>query len=352
MTKIVFVSEGFITKNDLEIRKIPEMFEEFKDQGYEFKFVEDLGAVNTVGGNMRESNLKLEKEGPNWVKHDPKFLESIADADIIIMHYSGASKAFFDAAKNLKLLCVMRSGVENVDLEAAKEHGVTVTFSPGRAAEPVADMAVVLMLVLMRQLFKNNMSGTGKWKEGLPMGSEGMMKNSIVSLLGFGAIAQKVALRLKGFGCRIISYDPWANKKIADDMGVELVETIEELFERADFLSIHARLTPDNHGLVGKDLLSRMKPTAYIVNTARAGLIDEDALIDALQNKIIGGAGLDVFQNEPLSDGHPFLTLDNVVCTPHVAGNGGDWIIRSIDSPFNEVRHYFNGEDYSFKASK
>ena len=350
MTKITFVSEGFITKEDIEARKIPEMFEEFKEYGYEFKFVEDLGAVTTVGGNMRESNLKLEKEGPNWVQHDPAFLESIADADIIIMHYSGASRAFFEAAKNLKLLCVMRSGVENVDLEAAKEHGVMVTFSPGRAAEPVADMAVTLMLVQMRLLFRNNMGGKGVWKEGAPMGSEGMMKNSTVSLLGFGAIAQKVALRLKGFGCNIISYDPWANKAKAEEMGVELVETIEELFERADFLSIHARLTADNHGLVGKDLLARMKPTAYLVNTARAGLIDEDALIEALQNKTIGGAGLDVFQNEPLPDGHPFLTLDNVVATPHVAGNGGDWILRSIDSPFQEIRHYFKGEDYSFKA--
>ena len=351
MTKIVFVSEGFITKKDIEERKIPEMLEEFREYGYEFAFTEDLGAVNGVGGNMREANLKLEKEGPNWVEYAPEFLDSIKDADIIIMHYSGAGKKFFEAAKNLKLLCVMRSGVENVDMEAAAERGVTVCASPGRAAEPVADFAVTLMLALMRRLPVTNMGGTGKWKEAV-MGTEGMMKNSTVSLLGLGAIAQKVALRLKGFGCHIISYDPWVNKAAADEIGVELVDTIEELFERADFLSVHARLTEENHGLINERLLDLMKPTAYIVNTARAGLIDEKALIKALENHTIGGAGIDVFSDEPLPQGHPFLTLDNVIATPHVAGSGGDFIIRSIESPVNEIRHYFKGEPYSFKMNK
>ena len=220
MTKIVFVSEGFITKEDVDARKIPEMIEAFKEYDeIEYKFVEDRAALDGVGGNQREANLKLEKEGPNWVEHTQKFLDSIKDADIIIMHYSGASKKFFEAAKNLKLLCVMRSGVENVDMEAAKEHGVTVCASLGRAAEPVADFAVTLMLALMRRLPYNNMSPKNKWVEA-KMGTEGMMKNSTVSLLGFGAIAQKVALRLKGFGCMIISYDPWANKAKAEEMSL------------------------------------------------------------------------------------------------------------------------------------
>ncbi|MDO4261519.1 MAG: 2-hydroxyacid dehydrogenase [Eubacteriales bacterium] len=351
MTKIVFVSEGFITRQDIEDRKIPEMLEEFKEYGYEFSFAEDLAAVNGVGGNMREANLRLEKEGPNWVEQTPEFLAAISDADIIIMHYSGAGRRFFEAAKKLKLLCVMRSGVENVDMTAAEEHHVTVCASPGRAAEPVADYAVTFMLALMRRLPWTNMGGAGKWKDAV-MGTEGMMKNSTVGLLGFGAIAQKVALRLKGFGCSIISYDPWARREIAGEMQVELVGSIEELFERADFLSVHARLTEENHGLVNAELLSRMKPTAYLVNTARAGLIDEKALCEALEHHVIGGAALDVFSEEPLPDGHPFLTLDNVIATPHVAGNGGDFIIRSIESPINEIRHYFKGEPYSYQMNK
>lgn len=350
MTKIVFVSEGLITKKDLEERHIPEMFDEFKEYGIEYAFTEDLSALHGAGGNMREANLRLEKEGPDWVCQTPEFLDSIKDADIIIMHYSGAGRKFFEAAKNLKLLCVMRSGVENVNMDAAKEHGVTVCASPGRAAEPVADFAVTLMLALMRRLPVNDMGRSGKWKDAV-MGLEGMMKNSTVSLLGFGAIAQKVALRLKGFGCHIISYDPWANKTRAEEMGVELVGTIEELFSRADFLSIHARLTEDNHGMVNKELLALMKPTAYLVNTARAGLVDEEALVDAIRNHVIAGAGLDVFSSEPLSENHPFLTMDNIIATPHVAGNGGDFILRSIESPVNEIRHYFRGESYSFKMN-
>ena len=350
MTKIVFVSEGFITREDLEERKIPQMLDEFKEYGVEYAFTEDLGALNGVGGNMREANLRLEKEGPGWVEHTPEFLESIKDADIIIMHYSGAGRKFFEAAKNLKLLCVMRSGVENVDMEAAREHGVTVCASPGRAAEPVADFAVTLMLALMRRLPYNDMGGKETWKDSV-MGLEGMMKNSTVGLLGFGAIAQKVALRLQGFGCHIITYDPWARLEVADEMGVEMVDTIEELFRRSDFLSVHARLTQENHGMINGRLLNMMKPTAYLVNTARAGLIDEEALIKALEEHVIAGAGIDVFSCEPLPDGHPFLTLDNIIATPHVAGNGGDFILRSIESPINEIRHYFKGEPYSFQMN-
>ena len=346
MTKIVFVSEGLIKKEDIEKRKIPQMLDEFKEYGVEFTYTEDHAALNGVGGNMREANLKLEKEGPNWVEYDSEFLESIKDADIIIMHYSGAGRKFFEAAKKLKLLCVMRSGVENVDMEAAKENGVVVCASPGRAAEPVADFAVTLLLALMRKLPVNNMGGSGVWKDAV-MGTEGMMKNSTVSLLGFGVIAQKVALRLKGFGCNIISYDPWAKKEIAQAMGVELVDSVEELFSRADFLSVHARLTSENHGMVNKKLLELMKPTAYLVNTARAGLIDEKALVAALKEGKIAGAGLDVFSSEPLPEGHPFLTLENVIATPHVAGNGGDFILRSFESPLNEIRHFFKKEPYS-----
>lgn len=350
MTKIVFVSEGLITKQDLEVRGIPQMFDEFKEYGVEYAFTEDLGALNKAGGNMREANLRLEKEGPDWVEHTPQFLESIRDADIIIMHYSGADRRFFEAAQRLKLLCVMRSGVENVDMKAAKEHGVTVCASPGRAAEPVADFAVTLMLALMRRLPRNDMGGKGEWKDSV-MGLEGMMKNSTVSLLGFGAIARKVAQRLQGFGCSIITYDPWADPETAKKMDVEIVGTIEELFQRADFLSVHARLTAENHGMINERLLTLMKPTAYLVNTARAGLIDEEALIKALEEHVIAGAGIDVFSDEPLPDGHPFLKLDNIIATPHVAGNGGDFILRSIESPLNEIRHYFKEEPYSYKMN-
>lgn len=350
MTKIVFVSEGLITKKDLEERSIPQMLDEFSEYGIVFEFTEDLAALNGAGGNMREANLKLEKEGPGWVEQTPEFLISIQDADIIILHYSGAGRRFFEAAKRLKLLCVMRSGVENVDMEAAKEHNVIVCASPGRAAEPVADFAVTLMLALMRRLPHNNMGGRGIWINSV-MGLEGMMKNATVSLLGFGAIAQKVAIRLKGFGCKIITFDPWADSEAVGEIGVEKVDTIEELFQRADYLSVHARLTEGNHGLIDERLIGMMKPNAYLINTARAGLIDEKSLIKALEEHVIAGAGIDVFSSEPLPDNHPFLMLDNVIATSHIAGNGGDFILRSIESPINEIRHYFKKEPYSYKMN-
>ena len=353
MSKIVFVSEGLITEKDLLDRGLIDQIRSFKeyDKDLEFQFVTDDAAARMTG-DMRQANLRLEKEGPNWVEHDPSFLEAIRDAEIIIIHYSGAGKAFFNAAEKLKLLCVMRSGVENVDMEAANEHGVIVCASPGRAAEPVADFTVTLMLALMRRLPFNNIAKEGKWRAGAPMGSEGMMKNATVGLVGFGMIAQKVASRLSGFGCRIIAYDPWANKKRAEQMNVTLYDDISKLFAESDYISVHARLTSENQKMINASLFNVMKPTAYFVNTARAGLVDEDDLIEAIRNGKLAGAGLDVFSQEPLPDGHPFLTIDNVIITPHQAGTGGDFIIRSIESPLNEIRHYFLNEKYDFKMNR
>jgi len=349
MIKVVYVSEGLITKEDIETRGIPDKVCEISSE-ITFAYTEDLAALKGCGNDMRKANLRLEKEGPNWVKHSPEFLESIRDAEIIIMHYSAAGREFFDAAKKLKLLCVMRSGVENVDMVSAKEKGIVVCASPGRASEPVADFTVTVMLALMRRIPYTNMSGTGKWTNAL-MGTEGMMKNSIVGLIGFGVIAQKVAKRLQGFGCRIIAYDPWVSKEITERFGVEKVDSLKQVFEDADFVSLHARLTLENHGMVDKKLLKTMKSTAYLINTARAGFVNEDDLIEALKDGTIAGAGLDVFSQEPLPEGHPFLTMENVIVTPHVAGNGGDFILRSVESPLNEIRHYINGEKYDCRMN-
>lgn len=358
-TKIVYVSEGFITKKQLEDRSIPEMFGKLGD--VEYSFTEDTaardGCLAACGGDaqeaMRMANQRLEKEGPNWVRQTPEFLQSIQDADVIVIHYSGAGKQFFEAAKNLKLLCVMRSGVENVDIGEAKKRGIIVTAAAARAADPVADMAVLLMLALMRKLPRDNMAGTGKWKS-TPM-DEGMMKNSVVGLFGFGNIAQRVAARCTGFGAKFLAYDPWANPEKIQEYGVEQVDSIEELFRRSDFISVHARYNKPgepncNYHVIDEKLLREMKPTAYFVNTARAGLVDYDALTRILQEKAIAGAGLDVFDPEPLPDNHPLLLLDNVIVTPHVAGNGGDFILRSIESPLHEIRHYLT--DQKFECRK
>lgn len=351
MTKIVYVSEGLITWQDLEERDIPERIKKFEALGINsFEFIEDRAAFEQEK-DLRKANLRLEKEGPNWVRQSPDFLEGIQEAEIIILHYSAAGKLFFDAAKKLKLLCVMRSGVENVDMDAAKEHGVTVCFSPGRASEPVADFTLTLLLSLMRKLPQNNMAGLKKWKKGVPMGEEGMLQNATVGLFGFGMIAQKVALRLKGFGCKILAYDPWVSTESMLEHMVTKVDSLGELFEVSDYVSVHARLTEENYGIVNSELLGRMKPTSYLINTARAGLINEEDLIECLKQKGIAGAGLDVFNQEPLPENHPFLSLDNVIVTPHVAGNGGDFILRSIESPLKEIEHYLKNEEQEFQVT-
>jgi D-3-phosphoglycerate dehydrogenase len=148
---------------------------------------------------------------------------------------------------------------------------------------------------------------------------------------------------LSGFGPRIIAYDPYVNKDEAKALGVEML-SLEEVMRQSDFVSVHARLLPATEGLIGAKELSFMKPTAVFVNTARAGLVDEKALVEVLEAKKIRGAALDVFSEEPLPADHPLLKLNNVILTPHMAGGAGDTFTITVDIVREELHRYFKGE--------
>jgi len=164
----------------------------------------------------------------------------------------------------------------------------------------------------------------GEWKKKYPNSAfMGDVSKKTIGLVGFGYIGRLVAHKLANFNVRVLVYDPYIKAEALHEFGAELV-SLEELCKQSDFVSIHARLSKDTTGLIGKEVFSWMKPTAYLINTARAGLINEADLIEALDNHQIGGAALDVFWTEPIAENHPLLKMDNVTITPHLAGATND----------------------------
>jgi D-3-phosphoglycerate dehydrogenase len=163
-------------------------------------------------------------------------------------------------------------------------------------------------------------------------------------LVGFGLIAQGVAKRLQGFGTKVIAYDPFTPDEIFQQMGVTRVD-LDTLFEQSDIVSIHARLSDETRGLIGEAELAKIKPTALFINTARAGLVDEEALIRAVKEGRLAGVGLDVYAEEPFPEDFPLLSMDNATLTPHSAGSFSGAMQLSLSMIINTFRKFLNGED-------
>ncbi|HEX5838035.1 MAG TPA: phosphoglycerate dehydrogenase [Anaerolineales bacterium] len=217
-------------------------------------------------------------------------------------------------ADRLKVIARYGVGVDNVNLAAAKEKGIVVTNTPGANSVSVAELALGLMLALARQIPEAvEAVHQGKWPRYAGISLEG----KTIGLLGLGAIGKQLARRLCGFDCRILAYDPFAEEAFAKENRVELA-AMEEVIAQADFVSLHLPLLPETRCLVNNDFLNGMKKGSFLINTSRGEVIDEDALLNALQSGHLRGAGLDAFTVEPPNPGNPLLALPQVIATPHL----------------------------------
>jgi D-3-phosphoglycerate dehydrogenase len=217
-------------------------------------------------------------------------------------------------ADRLKVIARYGVGVDNVDLVTAKEKGIVVTNTPGANSVSVAELALGLMLALARRIPEAvEAVHQGKWPRYAGISLEG----KTVGLLGLGAIGKQLTRRLSGFDCRILAYDPFADGIFAKENRVELA-TVEEVIAQADFVSLHLPLLPETRCLVNNDFLNRMKKGSFLINTSRGEVIDEEALLQALQSGHLRGAGLDAFTVEPPNPGNPLLALPQVIATPHL----------------------------------
>ncbi|HWE61140.1 MAG TPA: phosphoglycerate dehydrogenase [Chloroflexota bacterium] len=221
----------------------------------------------------------------------------------------------FAGAPQLRIVARLGVGYDAIDLEAATRHGVLITTAPGTLEWAVADHTFGLLLALAHHITQDDRAmRRGEWR---PFWGVDVWRKTL-GLVGLGRIGRMVAQRARGFEMRILAHEPQPDMAFVQEYGIELV-SLEELLHRADFVSLHTPLTPQTRQLINAERLALMQPSAYLINTARGGLVDEDALYAALTTGGIAGAGLDVRQVEPPTDSR-FATLDNVVLTPHDSG--------------------------------
>lgn len=251
---------------------------------------------------------------------DEEVIEKLSNCDAVIAggdEYNRHVLTELAKAGHLKIIARFGVGYDKVDLKAASELGIAVTNTMGTMSMPVAEQAMALILSTARDIaFCDRKLRNEGWFVGPANGS---LDGKTVGLVGFGGIAKKLAEYLKGFGCRILAYDICFDREEAGRLGVEQA-TIEQIAAESDFVSLHTPKTPETVGLWNKRLFDMMKPTAFLINTSRGEIVNEKDLIQALQNHVIRGAGLDVFEREPLPKDSPLLKMDNVVLIPHNAG--------------------------------
>jgi D-3-phosphoglycerate dehydrogenase len=240
------------------------------------------------------------------------------DADAILVTYAKLPGELLRQLKNCKAIGRFGLGVDNIDLPAAKELGIAVNYVPDYCLREVSDHAMALLLGLARKVpFSNKLVQSGRW-EVPPIVPLRRLEGQTLGLVGFGNIPRALAPKAKAFGFKVLTHDPFVKTDALAAAGVEGV-SFDELLARSDFVSVHAPLLPSTRGLMNAAVFAKMKKGAYLINTARGPLVDEPALIAALDSGQLGGAGLDVVTTEPLGKDSPLLGRDNVILTPHTA---------------------------------
>lgn len=336
--KILCVADGTITRAMMGDMK------QLEALGAEVTIVEDTDMA-TIADVTDRMGL-IEREGIDAAPRCPALVENCADADVIVVHVASVNREVIEKAKNLKLAAVLRGGIENADTEALAERGIPLINAPWRSANAVADFTVGMMIAENKNIARSHkLLMDGVWcKKYTNQSHIRDMRKCTVGLVGVGNIGSRVAKRLAGFESRVIAYDPYLRPEQVEELGIERVETLEELLAQSDFVSLHMRISEDTHHMINADALALMKPTAYLVNTARADLVDEEALAGALSDHRIGGAAIDVYADEPLAEDHPYLSLDNITLTSHLAGTSADTMQTSVEIGIEELTRYLKGE--------
>ncbi len=293
---------------------------------------------------LQHINLLVEQGGREDIPIPAEILAAAQDADILVTQFFPIGKGLIDLCPRLKKIGVLRAGYENVDVEYAKARGIRVYHTIGRNAHAVSDFAVGAMICEARDIARGHYGiKTGRWlREYSNSGMIPDLYGKTVGIIGYGEIGRLVAKKLSGFDVKILAYDPFYHGS-----DVTLVP-LETLMEKSDFVTIHARLTPENKRMINAQMLARMKPTAYLINTSRSGLIDEAALYEALKEKRIAGAFLDVFDHEPPAADDPLLSLDNITFTPHMAGGSNDAFIHTPKLLADALEKEARGEETRF----
>lgn len=276
---------------------------------YVFKTIEyEQRIISAAGGKLVAQNCKT----------DAEVIALAKDADIILVQYYEITARIIEALENCKLILRYGIGVNNVDIEAASKKGILVANVPDYAIEEVSDHTFMLILSLIRKMpVVTQAIKDGIWDVNIACPVQ-RVKGQTLGLVGYGRIPRLLNKKIKGFGFRVLAYDPYVSVDDVCEDCVTLVD-FETLLEESDIISLHAPLSKSTKHLFHKETFSRMKETAYLVNTSRGGLIEEQDLIEAIENGVIAGAALDVVEDEPLSPDSRLRQCDRIIVTPHMA---------------------------------
>ncbi len=304
-------------------------------------------------GVAKEAVELLKSNGYDVVEGEPTkedLLAHLKEYDgIIVRSRTKLPAEVLETAPNLRVIGRAGIGVDNIDVKKATEMGIPVVNAPTGSTVSVAELTMGMMLSLARHIPRADRTmKEGKWEKKRLKGVE--LYEKTLGLIGVGRIAREVAKRARAFGMTVIGYDPYVPENVAREAGVELV-SLEKVLTDSDFVSIHTALTPETRGLIGEEELKKMKNTAYLINCARGGIADENALYRALKEGWIKGAALDVYEKEP-PEGSPLLGLDNVILTPHIGASTVEGQRRAGVIVAEQVIKVLKGEKPDFLVNR
>jgi len=270
-------------------------------------------------------------------------IESMAGIEVLVVHGAPVTDEVLDASAELRLVCCARGGPVNVDVEAVTARGLPLVNTPGKNAEAVADLTVAFIVMLARRLpsaqefVAQGNQVRDNWEGRRFFGSD--LRGLTLGLVGYGQVGQRVAHRARSFGMQVVAYDPYA-----DVAGIEQTASLEELLGSADVVSLHARATAENEGMIGEHALAAMRPGALLINTAREALVDEEALDRALASGHLAGAALDVFHPGTPGRRPRLLRHDNVILTPHLGGATFETLRQGAEMIAEEIERFGHGQ--------
>ncbi|HSB28736.1 MAG TPA: phosphoglycerate dehydrogenase [Pyrinomonadaceae bacterium] len=266
---------------------------------------------------LRDAGFEVEKR-TGLSKQE--LISSLQNCDgLIVRSETKVTADILEATPNLRVIGRAGVGVDNIDVPAATVNGVVVMNAPDGNTITTAEHTIALLISLARSIPQANTSlKSGRWERKKFIGVE--LQGKTLGIIGLGRIGRVVASRARAMGMTIVAYDPFIAQEQARDLEIELAP-LEQVYARADFLTVHTPLTAETRGIIGREVLAKMKPGARIINCARGGLVDEEALFEAIKNGVIAGAALDVFSQEPPPAGSPLLELDQVIVTPHLGAS-------------------------------
>lgn len=292
-----------------------------------------------LGQWLRDEGIEV-VEQTEYDHEPPKKLvkELVKDVDVYVVGVDKIDREIMESAHKLQLIVKHGVGVDNIDLECAREKGIAVTFARGCNSQSVAELTIALMLSICRGIPQHSEEvRNGGWS--LFMGCE--LCGKTLGLIGYGNIGSRVARIAKVFGMEVLAFDPYIEEDVLRKAGIQ-PKTMEEVLKESDFVSLHAPATKENHNLINEKTLKFMKSTAYLINTARGELVDEEALAAAIAEKRLCGAAMDVFKTEPPS--REFSSLERTVFTPHLGACTVDSAKNLSMMSFENIMHFKNNQ--------